>query len=127
MNSIPQKVTDRLSAGIKRFQPILDGAKKRGDNETDTAKIIIEMLSDIFGYDKFTEIKSEHAVRGGTFCGFAIKLNDQDKPCFLVEAKAVNIDLKDNHTNQALAYSAREDSTCAVEGSAETAEQPPIA
>jgi hypothetical protein len=108
MNSIPHKVADRLNASIKKFQPILAAAKSRGDNETDTAKIIIEILSGMFGYDKFTEIKSEHAVKGGTFCDFAIKFSDQDKPCFLVEAKAVNIDLKDNHTNQALAYSARE-------------------
>lgn len=108
MSSIPQRVVDRLNAGIKTFQPILAAAKSRGDNETDTAKIVIEMLSDIFGYDKFTEIKSEHAVKGGTFCDFAIKFSDQDKPCFLIEAKAVNIDLKDNHTNQALAYGARE-------------------
>jgi hypothetical protein len=108
MNSIPRKIVDRLNLGIKKFQPILAAAKSRGDNESDTAKIIIEMLSDVFGYDKFTEIKSEHAVKGGTFCDFAIKLNESEKPNFLIETKAVNIDLKDNHTNQALSYSARE-------------------
>jgi predicted type IV restriction endonuclease len=108
MNPIPRKALDRLNAKtIKYFQSELDKAKSRGDNEADTVKIVIEMLSEIFGYDKLNEIKSEHAIKG-TYCDLAIKLNDLDKPCFLVETKAINIELKDSHINQAVAYGARE-------------------
>jgi hypothetical protein len=85
----------------------LDKAKSRDDNEGDTVKIVVEMLSTIFGYDKLNEIKSEHAIKG-TYCDLAIKLNDRDKPCFLVETKAINTNLKDIHVNQAVNYGARE-------------------
>jgi len=54
MASVPGKVEDRLIAGIKRFQPILSDAKKRDVGEADTVTIIIEMLSEVFGYDKFS-------------------------------------------------------------------------
>src|SRR5580658_815197 len=100
MNSIPNKVLERLnSRTIKYFQTELDKAKSREDNEADTVKIVIEMLSGVFGYDKLNEIKSEHAIKG-TYCDLAIKLNDLDKPCFLVETKAINLELKVNHVNQ---------------------------
>lgn len=46
---------DRISAGIKRFQPILESAKSRDVGESDTVTIITDMLSEIFGYDKYSD------------------------------------------------------------------------
>jgi hypothetical protein len=73
MASIPKRVGDRLTAGIKRFQPVLTAAKSRDVNESDTAIIVTDMLSEIFGYEKYSEITSEFAIRG-TSCDLAIKL-----------------------------------------------------
>jgi hypothetical protein len=39
MPSIPKKVIERLSAGLKKFQPILSTAKARDDGEADTVMI----------------------------------------------------------------------------------------
>lgn len=92
MATIPKKVAERLVAGIKRYQPILAAAKARDVGETDTVTIIKDMLADVFGYDKYSELTSEYAIRG-TFCDLAIKLDG--KLSTLIEVKAIGIDLKE--------------------------------
>ena len=51
MAKLPKKATERITAGLKRFQPILTSAKSRDVNESDTAIIVSDLLNDIFGYD----------------------------------------------------------------------------
>ena len=51
------------------------------------------MLADLFGFDKYTEITSEQAIRG-TYCDLAVKLEGKIK--YLVEVKAIGLMLKDN-------------------------------
>lgn len=103
MATIPKKVKDRLVAGIKRFQPILESAKTRDVNESDTVLILTDILSDVFGYDKYSQITSELAIRS-TYCDLAIKLDT--KVVVLVEAKAIGHELKDQHVKQAIDYAA---------------------
>jgi len=105
MASVPGKVADRLIAGIKRFQPILTDAKKRDAGEADTVTIVIAMLSEIFGYDKFSEITAEHEVKG-MFCDLAVKIDGTIST--LIEVKAIGIELKDNHVTQAITYAANQ-------------------
>jgi hypothetical protein len=99
------KVRDRLAAGLKRFQPILAAAKARDVNESDTVTIIKDVLAEVFGYDKYTEITSEFAIRG-TFVDLAIKLDSVLS--MLVEVKAIGLELKDTHTKQAVDYAANQ-------------------
>ena len=105
MASIPSKVAERLRVGIKRFQPILASAQSRDVNESDTVIIITDMLSEVFGYDKYAEVTSETAIRG-TFCDLAVKLDGT--LIFLVEAKAIGQDLKDAYLKQAIDYAANQ-------------------
>ena len=105
MPQVPNKVAERLAAGIKRFQPILASAKTRDVGESDTVIIITDMLSEVFGYDKYSEITSETAIRG-TWCDLALKIDGAIE--FLIEAKAIGLDLKDAHTRQAVDYSANQ-------------------
>ena len=105
MASIPSKVRDRLSSGIKRFQPVLASAQSRDVNESDTVIIITDMLSEVFGYDKYAEVTSETAIRG-TYCDLAVKLNGS--LAFLIEAKAIGQDLKDAYLKQAIDYAANQ-------------------
>ncbi|AMV20753.1 hypothetical protein VT03_22825 [Planctomyces sp. SH-PL14] len=102
---VPSRISDRISAGIKRFQPILSSAKSRDVGESDTVTIIVDMLAEIFGYDKYSEITSEHAIRG-TFCDLATKLDGNLQA--LIEVKAVGIELKDPHVKQAVDYAANQ-------------------
>ena len=105
MASIPKKVAERLVSGLKRYQPILAAAKARDVGETDTVTIIKDMLADVFGYDKYSELTSEYAIRG-TFCDLAVKLDG--KLSTLIEVKAIGIDLKEQHVKQAVAYAANQ-------------------
>ena len=75
----------RLIAGVQRFQPILCKAKLAGKNESDTVTIIVDMLSEVFGFDKYEQITSELQIKR-TFCDLAIKIDG--KVCLLIECKA---------------------------------------
>jgi len=103
MPNIPSRVESRLITCIKRFQPILTSAKSRDVNESDTVIIVTDMLSELFGYDKYSEITSEHSIRG-TYCDLATKLDG--KVQLLVEVKAVGLELKDSFVKQAVDYAA---------------------
>ncbi|MCL6714181.1 type I restriction enzyme HsdR N-terminal domain-containing protein [Pseudomonas sp. R2.Fl] len=105
MPAVPKKVAERLVAGIKRYQPILSAAKARDVGEADTVTIIKDMLADVFGYDKYSDVTSEHSIRG-TFCDLAIKMDGQLQT--LIEVKAIGIDLKDAHVKQAIDYAANQ-------------------
>lgn len=105
MANIPKKVVERLVAGLKRYQPILAAAKARDVGETDTVTIVKDMLADIFGYDKYSELTSEYAIRG-TYCDLAIKLDA--KLSTLLEVKAIGIELKEPQVKQAVDYAANQ-------------------
>lgn len=103
--AISAKVAARIVGGLKQFAPLLTAAKARDINESDTAMLVTDMLAAIFGYDKYAEITSEHAIRS-TFCDLAVKLNGELQ--FLVEVKAIGLELKDNHVRQAVDYAANQ-------------------
>lgn len=105
MASIPKKVAERLVNGIKRYQQILASAKSRDVGEADTVTIIKDMLQDIFGYDKYSELTSEFAIRG-TYCDLATKIDGVLQT--LIEVKAIGLDLKDQHVKQAVDYAANQ-------------------
>src|ERR1051325_4166378 len=105
MPQVPSKVASRLSAAIKRFQSIIASAKSRDANESDTVIIVTDMLSEVFGYDKYHEITSECSIRG-TWCDLAIKIDSAFE--YLIEVKAIGLELKDAHTKQAVDYSANQ-------------------
>jgi len=103
MPPIPKRIEEMLTEGLKRFQPILSSAKTRDVNEADTVVIATDVLADVFGYDKYSEITREYAIRG-TLCDLAIKLDEQ--PRLLIEVKAIGLELKDAHVKQAVDYAA---------------------
>src|SRR2546425_11234973 len=103
--AIPNKVAGRLIAGIKRFQPVLTAAKSRDVNESDTAIIVTDMLADVCGYDKYSEITSEFVIRG-TYCDLAVKLDGKLR--LLLEVKPIGLELKDAFVKQAVDYAANQ-------------------
>lgn len=103
--SLPSRIVDRLSAGLKRFQPILASAKSRDVNESDTSMIVTDLLAEIFGYDKYSEVTRELCIRG-TYCDLATRI--EGKFQMLIEVKAIGLDLKDSHVKQAVDYAANQ-------------------
>jgi len=103
MSYIPKKVVSRFVTSVPKFQKVLKVAKDRDINESDTVEILTDILEAVFGYDKYLELTSEYAIRG-RYCDIAVKIDD--KVQFIIEAKAVGIDLKENHIRQAVDYAA---------------------
>lgn len=103
MSNIPKKVVERFTKTVPRFQKVLKIAKDRDVNESDTVSVLNDIIGEVLGYDKYLEVTSEFSIRS-TYCDLAIKI--EDKVQFLVEAKAVGIELKDTHMKQACDYGA---------------------
>ncbi len=102
---LPTRIVERLSVGLKRFQPILASARSRDVNESDTSMIVTDMLAEIFGYDKYSEVTREFCIRG-TYCDLATRI--EGKLQMLIEVKAIGLELKDSHAKQAVDYAANQ-------------------
>jgi hypothetical protein len=100
---VPKRVADRLTKSVERFQQVLQLARDRDVNESDTVSIVKDMLAEVFGYNKYMDITSEFAVRS-TFCDLAIKV--ENKVEYLIETKAIGLALKESHLRQAIEYGA---------------------
>jgi hypothetical protein len=103
--SIPNRVAERLAGGLKRFQPIVSAAKSRDVNESDTSMIITDILAELFGYDKYSEVTRELTIRG-THCDLATRIDGKFQ--MIIEVKAIGIDLKGAHAKQAVDYAANQ-------------------
>jgi predicted type IV restriction endonuclease len=105
MTVVPKRVAERLASGLKRYQPVLDAARARDVNESDTSMIVSDMLADVFGFDKYTEITRELCIRG-TYCDLAVRIDQKFQ--FLIEVKAIGVELKEQHVKQAVDYAANQ-------------------
>ena len=103
--AINKKALDRIARGLERYRSILAAAKKRDVSESDTVVIIGDMLADVLGYEKYVEVSTEFAVKG-TYVDLAVKVGSEIH--FLVEAKAIGVELKDLHVRQAVDYGANQ-------------------
>ena len=103
--SLPVKVRDRITSGLKQFVPIIHQQKTRDVAEADTVTLVKDLLSTVMGYDKYAELTSEHAIRG-TYCDLAVKLND--KLVQLIEVKSAGTPLDDRHVKQAIDYASNQ-------------------
>ncbi|MCK4743357.1 MAG: type I restriction enzyme HsdR N-terminal domain-containing protein [Sulfuriflexus sp.] len=105
MSNIPAAVVKRLTTAVPKFKKILAKAKERDVNESDTVTIITDMLEAVFGFDKYSEITREYGIQG-TFCDLAIKTNKKIE--YLIEVKAIGLELNGKHLKQAVNYASRE-------------------
>ncbi|MBL8751421.1 MAG: type I restriction enzyme HsdR N-terminal domain-containing protein, partial [Planctomycetes bacterium] len=90
---------------LKRFAPILTAQRDRDVSESDTVTIVEDLLSDLFGFDKYAEVTSEFAIRS-TYCDLAIKI--ENKLRLLIEVKAIGITLNEKHVKQVVDYAANQ-------------------
>ncbi|MGL4609695.1 MAG: type I restriction enzyme HsdR N-terminal domain-containing protein [Trueperaceae bacterium] len=105
MFKIPKKTQDRFFDSLKRYQAIANSQKSRDISEADTVTLVKDILADVFGYDKYSELTSEQQIKG-TFCDLAVKLDE--KIVFLIEVKAAGIELNDTHLRQVVNYGAHQ-------------------
>lgn len=105
MFNIPKKLTERAVATLKNFQRIAESHRTRDVSEADTVTLVKDILADLLGFDKYTELTSEQQIRG-TYCDLAVKIDLAIR--FLIEVKAAGVDLNDNHLRQAINYAANQ-------------------
>ncbi len=105
MAVIPKNVIERYKKSVPKFKKVLEIARKRDINEADTVSIIQDMLSEVYGFDKYIEITSEYCIRG-TYCDLALKMDDKIQ--YLLEVKAIGLELKESHLRQVVDYGAKE-------------------
>lgn len=99
---ISKKVKERIVSASKKYKRIIENAVKADINESDTVLIVRDMIEEIFGFDRYNEVTSEYCIRN-TYCDVAIKINN--KLLYLIEVKAIGIELQEVHLKQAIQYS----------------------
>lgn len=104
MARIPNVTSKRIIAAVPKFRKVLEQARERDVNESDTVTIVTDILEEVFGFDKYAEITREYAIQG-TFCDLAIKIGKKVE--YLIEVKAIGIELKDTHLRQAVNYASQ--------------------
>ncbi|MHB1326690.1 MAG: type I restriction enzyme HsdR N-terminal domain-containing protein [Gemmatimonadales bacterium] len=102
---VSKRFLDRAKTHLRRYQKILESARARDVNESDTVVIVSDFLADVLGYDKYADLTTEFCIRS-TFCDLAIKLDGQIR--FLIEVKSIGTDLRENHLRQAVDYAAKQ-------------------
>lgn len=103
--AISNKVRDRVLSNLKKLLPVIAQQKARDVSEADTVTLVKDLLSEVFGYDKYAELTSEHSIRG-TYCDLAVKI--EEKLVQLVEVKAIGTELDDRHVKQAVDYASNQ-------------------
>jgi Uncharacterized conserved protein len=102
---VPKKFADRIGANIKKYQKIAAAQQKADVAEADTVTLVKDILADVFGYDKWEELTSEHQIKS-TYCDLAIKIGGKLR--LLVEVKSAGSSLADNHLRQVIDYGAHQ-------------------
>lgn len=103
--AVPKKIASQIQSGMKQLLPVIEQQASRDVSEADTVTLIKDLLSEAFGYDKYSELTGEHAIRG-TYCDIVIQLSG--KPTTIVEVKAIGIKLDDKHVKQSIDYAANQ-------------------
>jgi predicted type IV restriction endonuclease len=96
---------ERVRSGIRRFAKPLADLIDRDANEGDTRMLVNRMLTDVFGFDEFSELTTEYSVKG-EFADYGIRI-DRDLVAF-VEVKRVATKLGAKHLRQAQMYAVNE-------------------
>lgn len=105
MIKLPKKFCDRVAAKLKPYQAVVVSHRTRDVSEADTVTVVKDVLADVFGYDKYAELTSEHQIRG-TFCDLAVQIDGKVR--FLIEVKSAGSTLSDAHLRQAVNYGAHQ-------------------
>lgn len=74
-------------------------------DESATRIMINNFLTNVLGYTELAEIRTEYSIKG-TYADYVIQLDNVQH--IIVEVKAIQINLNDNHIRQSIGYAANE-------------------
>lgn len=96
----------QLEKQLREYRKKYLGKGKSTDmNESGTRISVNEFLQNVLGYEFGDDIKTEYAIKG-EYADYVIQL--KRKKHFVVEVKAMEIDLNERHLRQAMAYASNE-------------------
>jgi hypothetical protein len=95
----------KLFAALKTYKKQYLDNKLTELDESGTRLMINSFLSDVLGYKPIEEIKTEYMIKG-TYADYVLQINGVRH--FLVEVKALSIQLSDKHLRQTRNYGADE-------------------
>ncbi len=96
------KLVSRLKAYRRRY---LLQKKYLELDESGTRIMVNNLLIEVLGYRELEEVKTEYAIKG-TYADYVVQVGR--KKHFIVEVKAIQIDLSEKHLRQAVNYAANE-------------------
>lgn len=95
----------RLRDNMKRYTRPISNLRDRDANEGDTCLFVTDFLCDVLGYDKYSDLTTEYAVRG-QYADYGIRI-DTDLIAF-IEVKRAATKLNARHLNQVQTYALNE-------------------
>lgn len=96
---------ERVKAGIRKFSKPLADFVARDVNEADTRLLITDFLCEVLGYDKYSDVTAEFAIKGD-FADYGLRIDKQ--LVALIEAKRATTKLSPKHLRQIEDYGVRE-------------------
>jgi hypothetical protein len=91
--AISKRSAERAMSGLKRLLPIIQQQRTRDVSEADTVTVVKDVMAEVFGFDKYTELTSEHPIRG-TYCDLGVRIDE--KLVELIEIKSAGTTLDDD-------------------------------
>ncbi|MEW5804997.1 MAG: type I restriction enzyme HsdR N-terminal domain-containing protein [bacterium] len=95
----------KLLSALKRYRKEYLVGKYSELDESGTRLMINSFLTDILGFAKIAEVKTEYMIRG-TYADYIIQV--KGRRYFIVEVKSMGLDLSAKHLRQAINYAANE-------------------
>lgn len=105
MKSLSKSKKRKLFLMLRGFRKKYLSGRYSELDESATRLMINEFLADILGFASLDEIKTEYMIRG-TYADYIIQI--KGKRYFIVEVKAMPIELSAKHLRQAIGYAANE-------------------
>lgn len=96
---------NKLSNALKEYHQKYLGRKLTDLDESGTRLMVNSFLTDVLGYLSIEEVKTEYMIKG-TYADYVVQLKGVRH--FLVEVKALPLELSDKHLRQAVNYGANE-------------------
>jgi len=96
---------ERIRASLRKFGKPLAELAARDANEGDTRLLITDVLCDALGFDKYSDLTTEYAVKG-EFADYGVRI-DQQLVAF-IEVKRATTKLNERHLRQVEMYAVNE-------------------
>lgn len=95
----------KLLSSLKQYRKRYLLGKNPELDESGTRLMINSVLTDVLGFKSIEEVKTEYMIRG-TYADYVIQV--KGKRYFIVEVKAMGLELSEKHLRQAVNYAANE-------------------